>query len=91
VIALLIGLAVAAVASAPALLFAWGSREVTDFKQRLKLWAIGLAIRFAIIDGALFYLFVQTSIARVPVIIGVAIGYVIFYTLESMVTLRAKK
>jgi hypothetical protein len=65
VIALLIGLAVAAVASAPALLFAWGSREVTDFKQ--------------------------TSIARVPVIIGVAIGYVIFYTLESMVTLRAKK
>jgi hypothetical protein len=90
-IALLVGLAVAVVASLPSLLFAWGSREVTDFKQKLKLWAIGLAIRFAIIGGALFYLFTQTPIDRVPVVIGVGIGFIIFYTIESYVTLSAKK
>ena len=89
-IALLIGLAVAAVGSVPALLLAWGSREVTDFKQKLKLWAIGFAMRFALIGGALFYLFTQTAVARVPVVIGVAIGYIIFYSLESYITLRKK-
>jgi xanthine/uracil permease len=91
VIAVLIGLAVAAVASVPALLLAWGSRDVTDFKQKLKLWAIGLAMRFALIGGALFYLFTQTLVDRVPVVIGVVIGYIIFYSLESIATLRAKK
>ena len=90
-IALLVGIVVAAVASVPALLMAWGSREVSDFKQKLKLWAIGLAIRFAVIGGALFYLFTQTSIARIPVIIGVGVGYIVFYSLESIATLRAKK
>ncbi len=90
-IELLLGIAVAAIASAPALLLAWGSREVTEFKQKLKLWAIGLAIRFAIIGGALFYLFRQTSIARGPTVIGVAIGYIVFYSLESIATLRGKK
>ncbi|HEY3295909.1 MAG TPA: hypothetical protein VGL38_10760 [bacterium] len=90
-IAVLIGLAVAAVASVPALLLAWGSRDVTDFKQKLKLWAIGLAMRFALIGGALFYLFTQTLVDRVPVVIGVVIGYIIFYSLESIATLRAKK
>ncbi len=90
-ITLLVGLAVAAVASAPALLLAYGSREVSDFKQKLKLWGIGLAIRFAIIGGALFYLFTQTPIARVPVVIGVGVGYLLFYSLESFITLRTKK
>jgi hypothetical protein len=91
VIAVIIGFAVAAVASAPALLMAYGGRESGDFKQRFKLWAIGLGIRFAIIGGALYYLFVQTPIDRIPVVIGVGVGYLIFYTLESLITLRAKK
>jgi hypothetical protein len=91
VIALLLGIAVAVIASLPAFLLAWGSREVTDFKPKLKLWAIGLAIRFAIIGGALFYLFTQTAISRVPVVIGVGVGYIVCYFLESLVMLRAKK
>jgi xanthine/uracil permease len=89
--ALLVGLAIAAVASFPALLMAYGGREAGDFKQRWKLWAIGLGIRFAVIGGALLYLFSQTQITRVPVVIGVCVGYILFYSLESIVTLRAKK
>ena len=89
--AVLAGLAIAAVASFPALLMAYGARDAGDFKQRWKLWAIGLGIRFAVIGGALFYLFTQTPIARVPVVIGVSVGYVIFYSLESIITLRVKK
>jgi hypothetical protein len=90
-IAVLIGFAVAVVASAPALLMAYGGRESGDFKQRLKLWAIGLGLRFAIIGGALYYLFVQTPIDRIPVVIGVGVGYILFYSLETFITLRAKK
>jgi hypothetical protein len=87
VIAFLIGAAISLVAALPALLLARGGHGA-DMKQRLKLWAVGLLVRFAVIGAALLILFSQTSIARIPVVIGVGVAYVISYSLETVLSLR---
>jgi xanthine/uracil permease len=86
--AFLIGLAVSFVAAVPAFLLARGGQG-SNMKQRLKLWLVGLLARFAIIGIALLILFTQTPIARVPAVIGVVVAYVISYSLETVISLRA--
>lgn len=87
-IAFLIGAGISFVAAVPALLLARGGGGA-DMKQRLKLWAVGLLVRFAVIGAALLILFSQTSIARVPVVIGVGVAYILSYSLETLLSLRA--
>jgi hypothetical protein len=87
-IAFLIGMVISFVAALPALLLARGGRGA-DVKQRLKLWLVGLLVRFVVIGAALFILFSQTTIARVSVVIGVGVGYVLSYSLETLLSLRA--
>jgi hypothetical protein len=87
-IAFLIGVIISFVAAVPALLLARGGRAA-DMKQRLKLWLVGLLVRFAVIGAALLILFSQTSVARVPVVIGVGVAYILSYSLETLLSLRA--
>jgi len=87
-IAFLIGVLISFVAAVPALLLARGSKG-GDVKLRLKLWLVGLLVRFAVIGAALLILFTQTSIARIPVVIGVGVAYILSYSLETFLTLRA--
>lgn len=87
-IAFLIGVVISVAAAVPALFLARGGRGA-EMKQRLKLWAIGLLIRFIVIGAALIVLFTQTSIARIPVVIGVGVAYIISYSLEAVSSLRA--
>ena len=87
-IAFLIGVVISFAAAVPALLLARGGRGA-ETKQRLKLWAVGLLIRFVVIGAGLILLFTQTSIARIPVVIGVGIAYIISYSLETVFSLRA--
>jgi hypothetical protein len=87
-IAFLIGLVISFVSAVPALLLArrgWGA----GLKLRLKLWAIGLLFRFVVIGAALLFLFTQTSIARIPLVIGVGVAYILSYSLETVLSLRA--
>lgn len=56
---------------------------------RLKLWAIGVALRFGIIGAALFYLFTRTHIDRIPALLGVVVVYFLIFFLESRKTLRS--
>jgi hypothetical protein len=87
IIGFLAGLAISVVAAVPSLLLLWGGKDA-EMKQRLKLWAIGLAIRFTVIGGALLYLFSQTAIDRIPTVIGVAVAYFAIYLVETLTTLR---
>ena len=87
-IAFLIGLVISFAAAAPALLLARRGRSA-DTKLRLKLWAIGLLFRFVVIGAALLLLFTQTSIARIPLVIGVGVAYILSYSLETVLSLRA--
>jgi hypothetical protein len=87
-IAFLIGFLVSTAAGVPAILIARGGRE-TSMKRRLLLWGIGLLTRFAVIGAALIFLFTQTSLARVPLVIGVGVAYLISYSLETILSLRA--
>ena len=87
-IAFLIGVILSFVAAVPALWLARGGRGA-DMKQRLKLWLVGLLVRFAVIGAALLILFSQTSVARLPVVIGVGVAYIISYSLETVLSLRA--
>jgi hypothetical protein len=85
----LLGFLVSLVAAAPAWLLLRGSLAA-EFSVKLKLWAIGLLIRFAIIGGALLYLFTQTQHAKIPVIEGVLVAYFLTFILEAYSTLRKK-
>ncbi|RPH96110.1 hypothetical protein EHM69_02320 [candidate division KSB1 bacterium] len=87
-ISFLIGALISAVAAIPAFLLAWSGRK-SELKQRLRLWAVGLLVRFAVIGAALIILFTQTTVARIPVVAGVAVIWLISYVLESIITLRA--
>lgn len=69
-------------ASLPAYLMARGGKNA-DFKDRLKLWAIGMGVRFFILGAALFLLFTQTSIERVPCVIGAALAYFLAFAAEN--------
>jgi hypothetical protein len=86
-IGVLIGVLVSVVAALPAWLLMWGGKN-SAMKDRLKLWAIGLGIRFVIIGGSLYYLFSQTAVPRVATVIGVAAAYIILYIVETILTLR---
>jgi len=57
---------------------------------RLKLWAIGAGIRFAIIGGALLYLFTRTGTERIPVVFGVIAAYFLVFLVEVSTSLRVK-
>lgn len=87
-IAFLIGMLISFVAAVPAFLLALTGRG-GEMKHRLKLWGVGFVIRFAVIGIALILLFSQTTIDRIPVVIGVGVAYIISYTLETILSLRA--
>jgi len=86
-IGFLIGLVISLIAAVPAFLLQRVSE--TDMKTRLKLWGIGLVIRFGIIGVALFFLFTQTMITRIPTVIGVAIAFFTLFIIENTVLRRA--
>ncbi len=88
IIGFLIGLGLAAVAAVPALLLMWGGRQ-GDMKERLKLWGIGVLIRFSIIGVGLYFLFTETAIARIPTVAGLVIGYFVIYVVEAKSALRS--
>ena len=83
----LAGCVISLIAAIPAVLFARGG-EGSPLNTRLKLWAIGVVIRFAIIGAALFYLFTRTEIDRIPVLLGVVITYFLIFIIEARTTLR---
>jgi hypothetical protein len=87
VLAFFVGVVISVVAAVPALLLMWGGRG-SEMKQRLKLWGIGTGIRFAVIGAGLYFLFTQTQIDRIPVVIGVAAAYFVLYIFEVKTTLR---
>lgn len=87
-IAFLIGGAISLLAAFPALLLMRGGKEAA-MNVRLKLWAIGVALRFGIIGAALYYLFSRTHIDRIPALLGVVAVYFLIFYLESRKTLRS--
>jgi hypothetical protein len=87
VIPFLAGCLISLVAAVPALLMARGGAH-SEMSVRLKLWGLGLAIRFGIIGAALVYLFTQTGIPRIPVLLGVVITYFLIFLIEARKTLR---
>jgi hypothetical protein len=88
IVGFLIGLALAAIAALPALLLMWGGRQ-GELKERLKLWGIGVLIRFSIIGVGLYFLFTETAIERIPTVCGLVLGYFVIYVFEAKSALRS--
>lgn len=86
--AFLVGCVISLVAAVPAFLMARGGRQA-EFNTRLKLWAIGVAIRFGIIGAALFYLFTRTHLDHIPALLGVVVIYFFIFIIEARSTLRS--
>ena len=87
-IGFLVGVLLSMVAAIPAVLLLWGGREAEQ-KQKLKLWAIGTGIRFAIIGVGIYFLFTNTSIQRIPTVVGVIAAYFVIYLFEIRKALRS--
>ena len=84
----LIGCLISFVAAIPAVLMSRGGTG-SPLKVRLRLWAMGVAVRFGIIGAALYYLFTQTALNRIPVVLGVVITYFLIFVIEARTTLRS--
>jgi hypothetical protein len=85
-----LGFLISAVAALPSLLF-FKAKVTAEFKHRIRLWAIGIAIRFGIIGAGLYYLFTQTPHPRIPAIAGVLVAYFISFFIETFLAYRSQK
>ena len=84
----LVGCVISLVAAVPAVLLSRGSAK-SSLKNRVILWAIGMILRFGIIGAALYYLFTQTRMVRIPVVFGVVVTYFLIFVIEARKTLRS--
>ena len=82
-IGFLIGIVTSIVAAAPAVFLERGGRYA-DAKTRWKLWGLGVLLRFGIIGASLYFLFTETSVSRIPTVIGVALAYFVVFIIENI-------
>jgi hypothetical protein len=86
-IAFLTGFLISALAAVPALLLIFAKRG-SGTTTRMKLWALGAFIRFAIIGIFLLLLFRLTELDRVLVVFGIIAAYFTSYGIEIFLAKR---
>lgn len=84
----LVGCIISLIAAAPAVLLLYANRH-GDLRAKLKAWAVGLVLRFAIIGGALVFIFRMTDLNRIPVVIGIVVIYFTILGFELSVAFRS--
>jgi hypothetical protein len=89
VIPFFVGCLISAVAATPAVLLLLAARG-GDFKAKLRAWAVGMILRFAIIGAALIFLFRTHTLAQIPVVLGIVVVYFVVLAVELAVVFRAK-
>jgi hypothetical protein len=90
IVAVLLGGLISLIAAIPAVLLLFAAKD-GDLKARLRAWAVGMVLRFAIIGGALLFVFQRTDAPRIPVILGVVLVYFLVFTVELVFAFRSSK
>ncbi|NUO18003.1 hypothetical protein HUU59_00945 [bacterium] len=85
----LIGMSIGAAASIPALVLAWfkARRGMTNF---VKLWGIGVALRFTIIGLGLFWQMQKPEIGKIALVLGIVLAFYISLVIEFLISKSAK-
>ncbi len=79
----LVGLGVSLIAAIPAVGLLMASRG-REFKTMMRNWALGMVLRFLIIGGALYLIFTESELNRMPVIWGVVTMYFLVFAVEAV-------
>jgi len=82
-------MAIGAVASIPALILAWfkARRGMSNF---IKLWGIGVGLRFVVIGFGLFWQMQNPEIGKIPLVLGIVIAFYLSLAIEFLISRSAK-
>lgn len=85
----LVGMAISAIASIPALILAWfkARRSMANF---VKLWGIGVALRFALIGFGLFWQMQNPEVGKVALVLGIVFAFYLSLAIEYLISRSAK-
>ena len=85
----LIGMAIGAVSSIPSLVLAWfkARRGMGDF---IKLWGLGVFLRFALIGVGLFWQMQNPGIHKIPLVLGIVLAFYLCLAIEFLISRSSK-
>ena len=85
----LIGMAIGAVASIPSLILAWfkARRKMGDF---IKLWGIGVFLRFALIGIGLFWQMKNPGLSKIPLVLGIVLAFYLSLAIDLLISRSSK-
>jgi hypothetical protein len=85
----LIGMAIGAIASVPSLVLAWFKRRrgMGDF---IKLWGIGVFLRFALIGVGLFWQMQNPEMSKIPLVLGIVLAFYLSLAIEFLISRPSK-
>ena len=80
----ILGLLVSAGAGIPAIVVS-ALAPKKDFSRWIKLWSIGMAVRFLVIGTATFLILSDGSTAQVPFVLGIVTAFFVTFVIETLV------
>jgi len=85
----LIGMSIGFIASIPAVVLAWfkAKRGMANF---VKLWGLGVALRFALIGVGLFWQLQKPDVGKVALVLGIVLAFYLSLAIEYLISRYAK-
>ncbi|MBK6909609.1 MAG: hypothetical protein IPK53_05900 [bacterium] len=84
------GLLIGFVASIPALVLAWFKTR-SGMDNFVRLWGLGVALRFVLIGAGLFWQMRQPDVAKVPLVLGIVLAFYLSLAIEFLIARVANK
>lgn len=85
----LAGMLIGFMASIPAIVLAWfkAKRGMENF---VKLWGLGVALRFGLIGIGLFWQLQNPDVGKVPLVLGIVLAFYLCLLIEYLISRHAK-
>lgn len=85
----LTGMLIGFIASIPAIVLAWfkAKRGMANF---VKLWGLGVALRFGLIGVGLFWQLQNPSVGKVSLVLGIVLAFYLCLLIEYLISRNVK-
>ncbi len=85
----LTGMLIGFIASIPAIVLAWfkAKRGMVNF---VKLWGLGVALRFGLIGAGLFWQLQNPNVGKVSLVLGIVLAFYLCLLIEYLISRNAK-
>ena len=84
------GLLIGFIASIPALVLAWFKTK-RGMENFIRLWGLGVALRFILIGAGLFWQMRKSEVAKIPLVLGIVLAFYISLAIEYLIARSANK